>query len=234
MLSIEDRDLPDRSRSRTATSRPAEAEERLRQGSRDLPRLQREVFLLRAQEGQRLRADRRGARHHAGGRAGALPPRGQAIEGAGAMTQCEGCPTACRRWRSAAPRGARRAGPPRRVRGLPGGVAAGPDNFAAGASLPPLRSPEVMTAGSSRSPFWRARCCPLAALDLDGRRPGSRRGDRHRGARLQDPIERTSARNFRTGRNGAPYADTGAGSRTRSRDRPAIGFASRARRTTGW
>jgi len=50
MLSLEDRDLPDRAdphEDLTAT----EAEERLRRGVASLPRLQREVFLLRTQQG---------------------------------------------------------------------------------------------------------------------------------------------------------------------------------------
>lgn len=50
MLSIDDRDLPDRS-DPAGDLAASEAQERLRQGLATLPRLQREVFLLRAQEG---------------------------------------------------------------------------------------------------------------------------------------------------------------------------------------
>lgn len=50
MLSIDDRDLPDRS-DPAGDYAATEAELRLRQGLSRLPRLQREVFLLRAQEG---------------------------------------------------------------------------------------------------------------------------------------------------------------------------------------
>lgn len=50
MLPIDDRDLPDRS-DPAGDYAATEAEERLRQGLSRLPRLQREVFLLRAQEG---------------------------------------------------------------------------------------------------------------------------------------------------------------------------------------
>jgi RNA polymerase sigma-70 factor (ECF subfamily) len=50
MLSLEDRDLPDRA-DPFADLAAAEAEQRVRQGLARLPRLQREVFLLRVQEG---------------------------------------------------------------------------------------------------------------------------------------------------------------------------------------
>ncbi len=50
IFSIDDRDLPDRS-DPAGDFAAKEAEERLRQGLSQLPRLQREVFLLRAQEG---------------------------------------------------------------------------------------------------------------------------------------------------------------------------------------
>jgi RNA polymerase sigma-70 factor, ECF subfamily len=50
MLSLEDRDLPDRADPH-ADLAAAEAEEQVRQGLKRLPRLQREVFLLRVQEG---------------------------------------------------------------------------------------------------------------------------------------------------------------------------------------
>lgn len=50
ILSIDDRDLPDRT-DPAAELAAGEAEERVRQGIAALPRLQREVFLLRAQEG---------------------------------------------------------------------------------------------------------------------------------------------------------------------------------------
>ena len=50
MLSVDDRDLPDRN-DPAGQFAATEAEERLRQGLSQLPRLQREVFLLRAQEG---------------------------------------------------------------------------------------------------------------------------------------------------------------------------------------
>jgi RNA polymerase sigma-70 factor, ECF subfamily len=50
MLSLEDRDLPDRADPH-ADLAAAEAEARVREGLAGLPRLQREVFLLRVQEG---------------------------------------------------------------------------------------------------------------------------------------------------------------------------------------
>ena len=50
MFSIDDRDLPDRS-DPAGDLAASEAEDRLREGLSRLPRLQREVFLLRAQEG---------------------------------------------------------------------------------------------------------------------------------------------------------------------------------------
>lgn len=50
MLSIEDRDLPDRADPH-ADLAAAEAEQRVRDGLASLPRLQREVFLRRAQQG---------------------------------------------------------------------------------------------------------------------------------------------------------------------------------------
>lgn len=50
MLSLEDRDLPDHSDPHAELA-AAEAEERIRAGLASLPRLQREVFLLRVQEG---------------------------------------------------------------------------------------------------------------------------------------------------------------------------------------
>jgi RNA polymerase sigma-70 factor, ECF subfamily len=50
LLSIEDRDLPDTS-DPYADLAAAEAEERIRLGIAGLPRLQREVFLLRSQQG---------------------------------------------------------------------------------------------------------------------------------------------------------------------------------------
>lgn len=50
VLSLEDRDLPDQ-RDPHSDLAAAEAQERIRQGLAGLPRLQREVFLLRAQEG---------------------------------------------------------------------------------------------------------------------------------------------------------------------------------------
>jgi RNA polymerase sigma-70 factor, ECF subfamily len=50
MLSIDDRDLHDRN-DPAGDFAATETEERLRQGLSQLPRLQREVFLLRAQEG---------------------------------------------------------------------------------------------------------------------------------------------------------------------------------------
>lgn len=50
MLSLEDRDLPDHSDPHAELA-AAEAEERVRAGLARLPRLQREVFLLRVQEG---------------------------------------------------------------------------------------------------------------------------------------------------------------------------------------
>lgn len=50
MLSLEDRDLPDHA-DPFADLAAAEAEQRVREGLARLPRLQREVFLLRAQEG---------------------------------------------------------------------------------------------------------------------------------------------------------------------------------------
>ena len=50
MLSLEDRDLPDRADPH-ADLAATEAEEQLRQGLARLPRLQREVFLRRVQEG---------------------------------------------------------------------------------------------------------------------------------------------------------------------------------------
>jgi RNA polymerase sigma-70 factor (ECF subfamily) len=51
VVSIDDRDLPDRA-DPAADFAAGEAEERLRAGLAKLPRLQREVFLLRAQEGR--------------------------------------------------------------------------------------------------------------------------------------------------------------------------------------
>ena len=80
-----------------------------------------------------------------------------------------------------------------------------------GASLPPLRSPEVMTAGilgrlsgeraAARSRRWTWMAAGLAAaaaivIAVRGSRTPS-----------SVPAPGTS----RTGRNGAPYADTGAG-----------------------
>jgi RNA polymerase sigma-70 factor (ECF subfamily) len=50
MFSLDDRDLPDRS-DPAGDFAAKEAEDRLRKGLSSLPRLQREVFLLRAQEG---------------------------------------------------------------------------------------------------------------------------------------------------------------------------------------
>jgi RNA polymerase sigma-70 factor (ECF subfamily) len=50
MLSLEDRDLPDRADPH-ADLAAAETAERLREGVAALPRLQREVFLLRSQQG---------------------------------------------------------------------------------------------------------------------------------------------------------------------------------------
>ena len=50
MLSLEDRDLPDHADPH-ADLAAAEAEQRVREGLARLPRLQREVFLLRVQEG---------------------------------------------------------------------------------------------------------------------------------------------------------------------------------------
>jgi len=50
VVSLEDRDLPDRADPH-ADLAAAETEERLRQGLAGLPRLQREVFLLRVQQG---------------------------------------------------------------------------------------------------------------------------------------------------------------------------------------
>jgi RNA polymerase sigma-70 factor (ECF subfamily) len=50
VISIEDRDLPDRADPH-ADLAATETEERLRQGIASLPRLQREVFLLRTQQG---------------------------------------------------------------------------------------------------------------------------------------------------------------------------------------
>jgi RNA polymerase sigma-70 factor, ECF subfamily len=50
MLSLEDRDVPDHADPH-ADLAATEAEERVRQGLARLPRLQREVFLLRAQQG---------------------------------------------------------------------------------------------------------------------------------------------------------------------------------------
>ena len=50
MLPIDDRDLPDRN-DPAGDLAASEAEDRLREGISRLPRLQREVFLLRAQEG---------------------------------------------------------------------------------------------------------------------------------------------------------------------------------------
>ena len=50
LLSLDDRDIPDRADPH-ADLAAVEAEERIRQGIAALPRLQREVFLLRAQEG---------------------------------------------------------------------------------------------------------------------------------------------------------------------------------------
>jgi RNA polymerase sigma-70 factor, ECF subfamily len=50
LLSLDDRDIPDR-HDPAADLAATEAEERLRQGLSRLPRLQREVFLLRAREG---------------------------------------------------------------------------------------------------------------------------------------------------------------------------------------
>ena len=49
MLSLDDRDLPDRADPHAELA-ASEAEERVRQGLAGLPRLQREVFLLRVQE----------------------------------------------------------------------------------------------------------------------------------------------------------------------------------------
>jgi RNA polymerase sigma-70 factor, ECF subfamily len=49
-LPLEDRDLPDRADPH-ADLAAAETEERVRQGLKTLPRLQREVFLLRVQQG---------------------------------------------------------------------------------------------------------------------------------------------------------------------------------------
>jgi RNA polymerase sigma-70 factor (ECF subfamily) len=54
MLSLEDRDLPDRADPH-ADLAAREAEERLRRGLATLPRLQREVFLLRTQQGSDYR-----------------------------------------------------------------------------------------------------------------------------------------------------------------------------------
>ncbi|HEU5170863.1 MAG TPA: sigma-70 family RNA polymerase sigma factor [Gemmatimonadales bacterium] len=51
VVSIDDRDLPDRADPH-ADLAATETEDRLRQGLAGLPRLQREVFLLRAQEGR--------------------------------------------------------------------------------------------------------------------------------------------------------------------------------------
>ena len=50
MLSLDDRDIPDPSDPHSDLA-AGEAEERIRQGLAGLPRLQREVFLLRTQEG---------------------------------------------------------------------------------------------------------------------------------------------------------------------------------------
>jgi RNA polymerase sigma-70 factor, ECF subfamily len=50
MVSIEGRDIPDRA-DPAADLAASDAEDRVRQGLASLPRLQREVFLLRAQEG---------------------------------------------------------------------------------------------------------------------------------------------------------------------------------------
>jgi RNA polymerase sigma-70 factor (ECF subfamily) len=50
LVSIEGRDIPDRA-DPAADLAASEAEDRVRQGIASLPRLQREVFLLRAQEG---------------------------------------------------------------------------------------------------------------------------------------------------------------------------------------
>lgn len=51
LISIEDRDLPDRADPESEVL-AGEAERRVRDGLSTLPRLQREVFLLRAQEGK--------------------------------------------------------------------------------------------------------------------------------------------------------------------------------------
>ena len=50
LLSLDDRDIPDQSDPHSDLA-ATEAEERIRQGLAGLPRLQREVFLLRTQEG---------------------------------------------------------------------------------------------------------------------------------------------------------------------------------------
>jgi RNA polymerase sigma-70 factor (ECF subfamily) len=50
VISIDDHEIPDRADPHADVA-AGEAEERLRQGLADLPRLQREVFLLRAQQG---------------------------------------------------------------------------------------------------------------------------------------------------------------------------------------
>jgi RNA polymerase sigma-70 factor (ECF subfamily) len=55
MLSLDDRDIPDQSDPHSDLA-AAEAEERIRQGLAGLPRLQREVFLLRTQEGSEYEA----------------------------------------------------------------------------------------------------------------------------------------------------------------------------------
>ena len=181
MLSLEDRDLADRADPHEDLA-AAEAEERVREGLARLPRLQREVFLLRAQEGIEYDGDRCGTRYHAGSGAGALPPRREAAEGAGPMT-------ACTRLSDRMPEVAlgRRAGPRMRQRHLgslcrlPGRVGrSSPPR--AGCGAPALaRGAPGRSRGGPSSGFGRAsRSRMRGRLGLVGR-PGRGGDGGHRG-----------------------------------------------------
>ncbi len=61
----------------------------LEQGLLRLPRLQREVFLLRVQQGLDYAEIAVAIRQHGRGGAGTLSPRGEAAEGVAGMTECE-------------------------------------------------------------------------------------------------------------------------------------------------
>ena len=178
MLSLEDRDLPDRADPHAELA--AARGRRSGSGTELAPAAAAAARGVPAAGagGQRLRGDRRGARHHAGRGPGTLPSRGEAIEGAGPMTACTRLSDRMPEVAHGRRAGRRRGGASRGLCRLP--RASGSSCTATAASAQALRrlaDPEATSDRRARAAARDGAAHPARGRTLDGGRAG-RRGRR--------------------------------------------------------